>query len=116
MIPSDAIIKLARRLAVNNDRAEPYKMSALIYDGNKVLGIGLNKPYKTHPKAWTPYKTIHAEFDAILDATRCDDRMNGKSMYVHRVRRDGLNGLAKPCVTCQRMLAWVGIREVHWSK
>lgn len=116
MIPSSGIIRVAKQEAEENIQAQPYRMSAVIYRGHKIIGIGNNKPYKTHPKAPTPFKTIHAEFDAILNATWAGFTTNKASIYVHRVRRDGLDGLAKPCKFCQRMLEWAGIREVYWSK
>lgn len=94
----------------------PNKVCAIIYSGSRVLAWGLNNPYKTHPKSTNPYKTIHAELDAILRASRFGHDLSDVSLYIHRVRRDGKDGLSKPCKWCERLISHAGIKEVSWSK
>ena len=118
MIPENAIIESARDLAETHDIKYPHKVCAIIYDKRRtIVGVGLNKPHKTHPKANTPYKTIHAEFAAILDAERSYglSGRKGLSIYVHRVRRDGKDGMSKPCRYCSVALSWAGVENVYWS-
>lgn len=93
-----------------------FRVGAVLYYGkNDIVGFGYNKPHKTHPRSFHPYKTIHAEFSAILDCERNFGDPNGASIYVHRLKKDGSPGLAKPCEACETMLAWAGIKNVYYS-
>lgn len=120
MYPSNAIIKFTRNSAKQHRIDFPHKVVAVFYNKSTIVAMGFNQPYKTHPKAWTKYKTIHAEFDALMDLRRSltwgKYDLSKYSLYVHRVRRDGKDGLSKPCECCQQMLAWAGITDIHWSK
>lgn len=114
MIPSERIVWLARHTASLS--GGKYRLGAVIYDGRNICGSGFNQPNKTHPKSPVPYKTKHAEFDALLSASRGAVRdLRGLSIYVHRILKDGSAGLAKPCRYCQVMLSWAGINDIHYS-
>lgn len=97
-----------------------FRVGAVIYHRARyVVGRGYNKPHKTHPKSFHPYKTIHAEFDAILNLGSYESgiwELDGASIYVHRLKKDGSPGLAKPCEACATMLAWAGIKNVYYSE
>ena len=110
MIPKN-VLKLAESLA--HESKYRFKLGAVIFSGNKILGGGFNDPKKTHPKANTPYKTIHAEFSAAIASKKTSFR--NASIYVHRIRRDGKIGLAKPCVHCTAMLKHLGLENVFYS-
>jgi deoxycytidylate deaminase len=113
---SENIVNYARRVANEHEIKYPHKVSAILYSGSRIVAWGLNNPYKTHPKANTPYRTIHAEFDAIMRATRFGYDVSELSLYVHRIRRDKRDGLSRPCWFCQQLIEWSGIKEVNWSK
>lgn len=105
--------KLAREHTIIN--GYPHKVAATIFYRGNILSHGVNEPYRTHPKANTPYRTRHAEFNAVLYACRMGWELEGRSIYVHRIRRDGKDGIAKPCKWCAKMLEQVGITDIHWS-
>lgn len=114
MIPSDKIKFIAEKLAILS--VGKYRLGAVIYDGKTFVGVGNNQPNKTHPKSPSPWFSIHAEFDALLHANRVIKSLRGPSIYVHRIRKDGTPGLAKPCKYCATMLSWAGITDIHYSK
>lgn len=74
---------------------------------------------KTHPtmqrnnpdKTWTP--GLHAEVHACLGVDL--DLLQGATVYVARLRKDGRFGLAAPCEICTRFLRGVGIRSVFFT-
>lgn len=92
----------------------------MVFNGN-AWSAGYNRGQKTHPRSPHPYKSIHAEFDAVLGAVAMQGLqfgwdLRGYKIYVHRLKRDGSDGLAKPCVWCQKMLDQVGIKEISYSE
>jgi len=82
--------------------------------------IGFNK-YKTHPLqkkfGRNPHSIhLHAEMDAIVQAVMARDSIDGASLYIARVLKDGTPALAKPCVGCERAIIHFGIKEVSWTQ
>jgi len=90
-----------------------FKLGAVIYKKGNILNSGFNHANKTHPKSNVPFRTIHAELSSCLGLTRM--QLKDASIYVHRVRRDGKVGLAKPCRYCQALLDEVGITDINYS-
>lgn len=86
--------------------------SVLVYKG-QIVGRGFNDPKKSHPRANTPFKTIHGEFAAIL---KCPVRfLKGSEMYVYRHRISGTPGCSKPCEFCFQLLKKLGIKKVYYT-
>lgn len=102
---------LAKKLSYKSDYP-PHKLGAVIVKSSSIIGIGFNKT-RTHPKARTRYKTIHAEMAAVLNSGLED--LSGCSIYVYRETKDGKLGLARPCVHCIEMLKQVGIKHVYYT-
>lgn len=114
-------------LAIERARENPIRklpqMAALIYDrkGN-FIGAGENS-LKSHPLAARFSRHpdaiyLHAELAAIAYAIhrgRLED-LQGATMYVARVLKDGTPALAKPCSGCVRALAEFGIEKVEWTQ
>lgn len=103
--------QLAQRLSRKS--CYHHKVGAVVVKKNKVLGVGYNKPYKTHPRSTNKYNTIHAELDAILDCSR--DELLGADIYVFREGSNQAPRLAKPCIHCHQLLKEVGISTVFYS-
>ena len=106
----------ARQNSINN---LPRMAAILILSDNSVL-IGENK-YKTHPLQKQFGRNIHsihlhAEIDAIVQATRVFGDIKGSSLYIARVLKDGTSALAKPCIGCQRAIIHFGIQNVWWTE
>lgn len=90
-----------------------HRVGAVVVKKNKILGIGFNKPYKTHPRSTNAYKTIHAELDAILESSKED--LIGADIYIFREGSGNTPRLAKPCTHCDLLLKEVGIKNVFYS-
>lgn len=90
-----------------------HKMAAVIVKKGKVRSFGINK-LSTHPKALTPFKTIHCEFHAILNS-KLDD-FSGCEIYVYReTKGKGNLATAKPCFHCRKMLKDLNFKIIHFS-
>ena len=100
-------------MAARNSHATNFKLGAVIIKGNKILGIGENNPYKTHPQSNTTYQYIHAELSAIINARA---NLTGASIYVYRAgRKDESPLISKPCSHCMELLKNAGIVKVFYS-
>ena len=88
----------------------------MLAKGNRVLGVGFNKP-KTHPKlktwSYVEGSGIHAEMSACLGLG--PQRLVGSSIHVARLLRNGEWGLAKPCFACQNFLRHAGVRSMFYT-
>jgi deoxycytidylate deaminase len=104
-------IEMARRLSKKS--AYHHKIGAVVVKRRRAIGFGFNKPRKTHPKSTNPFKTVHAELDAIIGLTR--EELNGAEIYVVRERASGSYGSAKPCQYCEALLKEVGIKVVYYT-
>ena len=106
-----SVIKLAKKVASRSQHK--FKLGAVIFKKGDILSFGFNHAHKTHPKSNVPYRKIHAELGALLYLTR--EQLKGSSIYIHRTKKDGSEGLAKPCQYCAALLEEVGIRDIYFS-
>lgn len=100
------------KLMARQSTATNFKMGAVIARGKKILGVGFNDPYKTHPQSNTRYQFIHAELSAILNA-RTD--LNGACIYIYRSGQHERPMLSKPCDCCMELLRRAGIKTIFYS-
>ena len=94
-----------------------YRHGAIIErsKGSRTRYYGANR-IKTTPGSPKPYKTICAEFDAVLRASRESVSDFSKcNLYVARYRRDGKLGYSKPCRWCQNMISKLEFKAVFFS-
>jgi tRNA(Arg) A34 adenosine deaminase TadA len=96
-----------------------FNLTAIIYDKRgRVLSIGKNSYYKTHPlqhfhshKVGLPEKQfMHAEIHAIV---RCKKLSAAHRIEVLRFDKEGNPRNAKPCPVCQSAIEAAGIKIVH---
>ena len=107
---------------------EPVKSSrikaGLIYK-NELLSFGINR-MKSHPFQKKFGKNedaiyLHAEIDCIINALRNNmslDEISKSTLLVVRNKRQGRNwvdGLAKPCLGCQKAISHFDIRNVIYT-
>lgn len=111
-MPTKRITRLAIAAAMRSPAR--WKVGAVAYRGSTVLGIGTNDMVKTSPHSPHAYGTRHAEFNALHRIPRFERK--SVSIYVHRIGRDGLTHMAKPCEACARMLAWSEVKHIEWSE
>lgn len=104
--------ELAKKLSQKSDYH--HKIGAVIVRKNKVIGLGFNKPKKTHPQSPNAFKTTHAEFDALWSCSKQD--LKGAIIYVYREHKNGCVASAKPCKDCDTLLKYSGIKRVYYTE
>jgi deoxycytidylate deaminase len=111
-------LELAVALAKMSDHPQ-HKIGAVITSKKgDIISVGVNK-MKTHPmqarfSAMTndPMKIyLHAEIAAIIAAKG----VQGHSIYIARIRRNGSTGIAKPCAGCAAALQEYGIKKIYFT-
>lgn len=114
-------LKEALSLARGHSGYANARVAAIIEKRNTVIAYGLNSG-KSHPLQAkfkdNPHRIfLHAEMDAIKNAVRqCNkESLEGATIYVARVLKDGIPALAKPCNGCMTALRFFGIKNVYWS-
>jgi len=94
------------------------KMGASLYSGNRLLSIGYNVFYKTHPQYKTfkngevIHKNIHAEWMALLKRQHYTN--TNLIMYVYRENSEGVPVCSKPCDMCREMMEVAGVSRVRY--
>ena len=98
-----------------------HAISAIIYDKKgRPISTGQNSYIRTHPLmakmarlSGEPSRIyLHAEVAAII---RLKDNKRAHSMFISRFTSDGLPALAKPCLSCQRLINLIGIKHVSYT-
>jgi len=98
-----------------------FDITAVIYDKRgKVLSIGKNSYFKTHPlmkkhadKVGLPHKIfLHAEVHAIA---KCKELKKAHKIYIVRYDKKGNPKLAKPCPVCMSAIKEVGIKNIEYT-
>lgn len=124
MIPR--IKEMLLRLALENPGTKgKYKLAAGVVYKKHLVATGINR-YKTHPIMLSQgYREgqvfIHAEAEVIKNALRLitQEQLQKSSLYVVRVKKNQegnyIEGLAKPCLGCQKLITTFGIETVEWT-
>jgi len=88
-----------------------FRMAALVYDEDEIVGTGFNNPYVSPKLANRGYWSVHAEIDALRKMDYLMDT-NKLVMVVVRIKKDGSFGSSKPCPTCVNHIRKAGIKKV----
>lgn len=116
-------IEIALEVARNNPIKKLPQMGAVIVDKKgKLLSYGINSKksnpfaakYGRHPDAIYP----HAEISAIKSAIKKGgiEQLEGGTIFVARVKKNGTPALAKPCSGCARAIYEFGIHNIIWTE
>lgn len=109
-------ISLARNLFYVPNSSK--KHFTFIVAKNKIISIGWNDGWKTHPIAARyghRYNGIHSELMAILKVRDSLDNLSQYDMINVRLKQDKSVGNSKPCVCCQKMLKDFGLTNVFYT-
>jgi deoxycytidylate deaminase len=101
---------LARKESKRSDH-HSHKLGCVIVRGSRILGIGHNM-MKTHAKSNHSFKSVHAEFMAILNSGR---NIRGATAYIFREQKNGIPAMSRPCKDCWKLLMEYGIKNVVYS-
>lgn len=111
------MIHIATRKA-NESEFTRARVGAVITKGGRVLASACNK-LRYSRRNDRPWPSMHAEESAILKVLRHPAglrKLQGATLYVSRVKKDGTCGLAKPCKDCQDLIDSVGIKKVIYTE
>lgn len=102
------------------------RLAACLVYKNEIISVGYNQkkshPFQKHFGKNEEAIFLHAETAAIVNAIKTHDleTIKKSSMYVLRLKKVGkspilVQGLAKPCIGCQRALAQFDISDVYYT-
>jgi pyrimidine deaminase RibD-like protein len=106
----ERLLTMAKHISKKSDHHN-YKVGCVIAKGNRVIGKGFNT-LKTHTKSPHPFKSIHAEFMAVLSA---EYDIKGATVYVFREQKSGKWSISRPCKSCWQFLIECGAKRVVYS-
>jgi len=104
--------KLAKKMSKFSTHSQ-HQLGAVIVRKTQIVGLGFNQ-IKTHSKSPHPYKSIHAEFSAILNSGESD--LKNHDIYIYREKKDGTLGDSFPCTVCLKMLTDLNIGNIFYIK
>ena len=100
----------------SNGPSKGRRMGTALYSGNKLVSIGFNQYYKTHPKYRISIKNveitknIHAEMSALIKRQYYTNK--NLIMYIYREKDNGELGCSRPCELCYEMLRLAEVKRV----
>lgn len=95
LVPTDKWYRFLLKRAKNHYHRKT-RLVAVLVSGGSVLSVGFNTD------------SNHAEISAIKLAKNPE----GSKLYVLRLRKDGVVGIAKPCLNCQKVIKQNQIHRV----
>jgi tRNA(Arg) A34 adenosine deaminase TadA len=109
-------------VAYDHDEVLGYNLCAIIVGGGKVLSTGYNKHSRNgfvqsleiYDKSTKPFINTHAEVDAI-QRIRSKIDLTGCKIFIARVKKTGIVGLARPCPICEMVLYRYGITRAYYT-
>jgi deoxycytidylate deaminase len=99
------------------------KIGAVIAKGNRLCSAGANLctshpmqyRYNTQTNRLAPAHALHAEMNAILQASKSSTDLTGAVIYVSRLDRRGLPAMCRPCKACRKAILDAGIVEMYYT-
>jgi deoxycytidylate deaminase len=101
------------------------KHFSFIYNKNRLLSIGINNPYKTHPKHlkigfFNRYGEdishtigVHSELSAVLKIGEED--CSKYTIVNTRINRNNQLDLSRPCRGCMSLLDQLNFKKIYYS-
>jgi len=107
-------LQLAIKLASKTNNGSTFFFGGVLFKKGKIISIGFNQPYKTHPQSNNKWKNIHCELHTILNVSAAD--LFGSSLFVVRLAFNKTKmAIAKPCKYCQAIIKSCNIFRVYYS-
>lgn len=107
-----SLLEKASKLAETSTNT--YRLAAIIVKNGTEVGSGINKSLNSGYIENPDYRTsIHAEVAALNNCRKVD--LNGATIFVARVLKDGSQAMSKPCADCQKQLKARGIKKVYYT-
>jgi deoxycytidylate deaminase len=94
------------------------KHFSFIIRRNKILSIGWNDYFRTHPickKLGYRFDAIHSETSSVLRYRGDTEDLRFCELVNTRINSMGKIGMACPCDICKKFIISTGIRRVHYT-
>jgi deoxycytidylate deaminase len=110
-----SFLSVARYMATKSMSRQRH--GAILVKGGRVIGTGFNKD-RNHPDRVSPehiktHCSVHAEIDAIRDASW---NVKGAILYIARVNTKGEDRYSKPCNRCEVVITETQIKKVIYTE
>lgn len=109
------LLDKAVSLALISDYKQ-FRHGAIIVKNGKIVSVGVNY-YINDPRNMADNLlkgvSCHAEVAALNSARKTN--LDGATIYVARVLRDGTPAMSKPCNECQKALKARGVKKVFYT-
>lgn len=95
-----------------------FKHFSFICKRNRIVSVGWNKAFKTHPvarKFHHRFSCIHSELDCLNNFPYKIGELSYYKFYNMRLYKDKRVALSKPCLHCQYMLSSFNVKKVYYS-
>ena len=114
-------ISSLKRITRDIPGAGNQKLAACLVKGNKIISFGVNKR-KTHPLQVKYARNsesiyLHAEIDVIKNSLKeiSSEVLSDCTLYIARTKKNGSEGISKPCKGCMRAIETFGIKKVVYT-
>ena len=121
MKKEQSFISILKKISQDIECVGNQTLAACVVKRNKIISFGHNKK-KTHPLQNKFNKHpqaiyLHAEIDAIKNALKrlSVEDLVGSTLYIVRTKKDGSEGLAKPCCGCMQAIESFNIGKVIYT-
>ena len=95
-----------------------YKHFSFILSKNKILSVGYNLGFKTHPlakKYGHRFSSIHAELKAFQNFPYSPSLLSKCKMVNIRIMANKTLGMARPCQYCSNLLKDFNLTEIWYT-
>ncbi len=95
----------------------PYRLGCVVFRGKRILSWGFNQIRTSNaiPDRFKKFiEALHAEQHAIMRVPN-KDLLNGASLLVIRINRNGKLTNARPCKNCMKTINYFKISNVYYS-
>lgn len=91
------------------------RIGAVVFKGKKIYGVGHNeiRSSSLSMKHRHRQESLHAEQAALLNLDWT--KLKGCSILVIRVGKSGKLGMCKPCPMCEKLIKYVGIKNIYYT-
>ncbi len=95
----------------------PYRLGCVVFKGKRILSWGFNQIRTSNaiPDRFKKFiEALHAEQHAIMRVPN-KELLNGASLLVIRINRNGKLTNARPCKNCMRTINYFKISNIYYS-
>jgi len=95
----------------------PYRLGCVVFKGKRILSWGFNQIRTSNaiPDRFKKFiEALHAEQHAIMRVPN-KELLNGASLLVIRINRNGKLTNARPCKNCMKTINYFKISNIYYS-